>query len=61
MDSFDFDGAFRILFKGGHEISFMTFIVGRNVGVVIEVSILDHKESLVTEDARFTALFDYFR
>jgi hypothetical protein len=61
VNGFDFDGAFGELLKGSHEVGLMTFVVGGNVGVVIEVSIFDHEKAFVAKDARFATLFDYFR
>ena len=58
---FDLDGAFGVLLEGSHEVGLMTFVVGGNVGVVIEVAIFDHEKTFVAKDARFATLFDYFR
>lgn len=58
VDGSDFDGGFWEFFEGVEDIGDVAFVVFGDIREVVEEPIFDNKESFVTKNTRFIALFN---
>ena len=54
----NFDWALRELLERAHKICLVRFVVGWNIAEIVKEAVLYHKQSLVSEYAWITTLFD---